>query len=886
MIKAWIVTSLYMAIALLSACNREEGIITCESLIREMTDRQSLARYPDKPFKHKQFSSYNRASVSPLEDGWFANQDMSHFLRVEVNGGRREFVLFDAEGPGAVVRWWMTFYRARHGTIRIYIDRDTLPVIGGSPDDLLSGEILAGAPLAISLQKGAPLGEVGRDYDHNLYVPIPFEKQCKITYESDSIVTRYDYEGTPVPQGYFWPDVFYNIGFRLYDPDVKVESFSLRALEKVRPLLSEAGMALLADQVACRREWSFQKLLLPGDSVTLDINRARSAINRLRIHLDAVEMNQALRSTVLCLAFDGHQTVWVPVGEFFGSGYTLQTHKTWMNSSDGRGGLESFRVMPFRETCTISLVNFGDQEVSVSGSAGTEVFDWTPGSMYFAASWHEAYQIPSRDSSGSPFDMNFVTISGKGVYVGDQVTLFNSTYHWWGEGDEKIFVDGESFPSSFGTGSEDYYGYSFARQEAFSHPFLAQPTGTGNMQAGVTVNTRHRSLDAIPFHSAISANIELWHWANVRVNYALTSFYYVTLPYRVNIKSDIEAVRRPVALGLSGGNPAYHYSAGDFKTIPKIDAHFHYLSTDDRYMKLAKSLNIKLLTPIWDGEEVSIADQTALSESVYRAFPGWYAFFGTFPVDSFDHPGFAGRTIAHIDRCLQEGASGIKIWKNIGMVLKDRSGKFVMIDDPAFGPVFKYLEEKNIPVIAHLGEPRNCWLPLDRMNNEGDASYYRENPQYHMYLHPEVPSYEEQIAARDRILSRHPSLRLVGAHLGSLEWSVDELARRFDAYPEFRADVSARIFHLQLQSGKDYAKVRNFMIRYQDRLLYGTDQEVHDVPGITFEQTSAGLENGWYRQWLYFATDSVVGGIRGLNLPAVVIDKLYYRNAEIFFRRH
>jgi hypothetical protein len=167
--------------------------------------------------------------------------------------------------------------------------------------------------------------------------------------------------------------------------------------------------------------------------------------------------------------------------------------------------------------------------------------------MYFGATWHEYRHIESRDEFGSPFDLNFIEIKGRGVYVGDQLTLFNNTYHWWGEGDEKIFVDGESFPSSFGTGSEDYYGYSFARSEPFSHPFLSQPEGKGNTDWGLTVNMRHRSLDAIPFNKSISSNIELWHWTKVPINFALTSYWYTQVPFWQNRTQNIESVQYPVA---------------------------------------------------------------------------------------------------------------------------------------------------------------------------------------------------------------------------------------------------------------------------------------------------------------------------------------------------
>lgn len=519
-----------------------------KSLLSEMVQREHLCNFPKQKYKLIQFSSYNRKSKAPGEAGWFANEDMSHFIRVEENSGRREFVLFDAEGPGAVVRWWMTFYKAQNGMIRIYIDNDTIPVIKGAPDKLLSGTLLTVPPLAISVQAGAVLGEQGRDYDHNFYLPIPFNSHCKITYECDSLVLRNNYQGIPVPGGYYWPDVFYNIDYRAYEKNIRVESFSFETLRKAKPLLVKTITDLTDNHVISSKEINFSKTILPGDSLVVELPGKRLAINRLSIEMEAADMPQALRSTVIQASFDDHQTVWLPVGEFFGSGYCLSPHKTWMNQRDENGRMESFWIMPFRQKCKITILNYSRDSVMIKGFAGLTDYRWQDGSMYFGASWHEYHRIKTRDEKGSPFDLNFIDLKGKGVYAGDQVTLFNNTYEWWGEGDEKIFVDGEKFPSSFGTGSEDYYGYSFARQEPFSHPFISQPVGIGNMSWGVTVNMRHRSLDAIPFSSSISSNIELWHWANIYINYALTSYFYITPPFRINVMPDPESVKRKVVV--------------------------------------------------------------------------------------------------------------------------------------------------------------------------------------------------------------------------------------------------------------------------------------------------------------------------------------------------
>lgn len=340
---------------------------------------------------------------------------------------------------------------------------------------------------------------------------------------------------------------------------------------------------------------------------------------------------------------------------------------------------------------------------------------------------------------------------------------------------------------------------------------------------------------------------------------------------------------------VSCRNNSGYYNRSDFAKVPKTDVHFHYNSTDGRYVKFAfDSMNFRLVSPNVDSE-IPLDSQLNTAGLVHHNFPGKFAFFGTFSVDSFGREGFAENTVARIEKCMKAGACGIKIWKNIGMVLKNKEGKFVMVDDPAFDQVFDYLEANNIMVMAHLGEPRNCWLPEDQMTVDNDRRYYANHPQYHMFKHPEAPSYEDQIRARDNLLKKHPKLRLVGAHLASLEWNVDELAKHFDQYPNLKADLAARIGHLQYQSRADYDRVRNFMIKYQDRLMYGTDGSVSQKD-TSLNRMKARMRSGWLDHWMYLATDSPVvvkdlagQKVKGLHLPKEVIDKLYSKNAAEFF---
>ena len=213
-----------------------------------------------------------------------------------------------------------------------------------------------------------------------------------------------------------------------------------------------------------------------------------------------------------------------------------------------------------------------------------------------------------------------------------------------------------------------------------------------------------------------------------------------------------------------------------------------------------------------------------------RAYPERVAFAATFDAQGSDRPEWLAKTRQQLDAALAAGAVAVKVWKDIGMQWRDPDGHVVMIDDARFAPVFHLLDTRGVVVLGHQGEPRNAWLPLAQMTINGDREYFSEHPNYHMALHPEWPTYEQQLAARDRMLDAHPGLHFVGVHLASLEWDVDRVAAFLDRYPKASVDLAARMPHLQRQAVDGRDRVRAFFIKYQDRILYGTD--------ITREQRS------------------------------------------------
>jgi predicted TIM-barrel fold metal-dependent hydrolase len=328
-----------------------------------------------------------------------------------------------------------------------------------------------------------------------------------------------------------------------------------------------------------------------------------------------------------------------------------------------------------------------------------------------------------------------------------------------------------------------------------------------------------------------------------------------------------------------------YYSVDDFYRVKKIDAHAHELTKRSEFVKQAKADNfilISLNTEVPD--EPSIDSQQYYILQLRHSFPDNIYYVTTFETATINQPGWSDRQLAYLKRSFDSGAIGIKVWKNIGMTIKDKDSNFIMIDNPVFDPIFNYLEQNNIPVIGHIGEPKNCWLPLDEMTTNNDKSYFTAHPEYHMYLHPEYPSYDALIQSRDHLLEKHPKLKFVGAHLGSLEWSVDEIAKRLDKLPNMSVDPAERIGQLQYQSIQNWQKVHDFFIKYQDRLMYGTDLE--DNESMSSDEVRMHSHELWTKDWRYFCTDDSLQSsfvnkkFKGLHLPQTVIDKFYYKNAE------
>lgn len=561
--------------------------VTIETLLKEQTTREQISEYPSPSYVCKQFSSYDRARKKPGEKSWFSNWDRSMFIRTEFNQGRKEYVMMDTEGPGAIVRFWMTFGGDDFGkgTLRIYFDNDTIPAIQGNAWDILGKGKLVGRPLSASVSDSTDYEMRGYD----LYLPLPYSRHCKITYQSDYIK---DFGAKTGGEA-----VYYNINYRTYEPGTKVRTFSTDQLKEFSSLiqitqnkLSEKNVSMPVASLAK----NLKGTILPGKSICVDIHKNSSAILKLSFKIEAGKIEQALRSTVLRISFDSITTVNCPMGDFFGTGYKIIESNTWYTKIDKDSTLSCYWVMPFRKNCSVSVENRGDQAIVIkTGEITTAPYKWTNNTMYFGSSWKQfSYlrtgEMKDNEGGGGPFDINFVDIDGKGVYVGDEITLFNTVYAWWGEGDEKVYIDNEPFPSHIGTGSEDYYGYAWCRPEKFTnHPFIAQPDGSGNFNPGYTNNLRFRSLDAIAFSKHLKFDMEMWHWTKSIIHYAPITFWYISPKDAATCPvSDLKGLSVPVALTREDIIPPViagnKIEGEDMKLENMTEGYFRYSNSTER----------------------------------------------------------------------------------------------------------------------------------------------------------------------------------------------------------------------------------------------------------------------------------------------------------------
>ena len=224
-----------------------------------------------------------------------------------------------------------------------------------------------------------------------------------------------------------------------------------------------------------------------------------------------------------------------------------------------------------------------------------------------------------------------------------------------------------------------------------------------------------------------------------------------------------------------------------FTSMEPIDAHAHAFKVDPEFYDFLRRVHVHLVDIVvankHEADFPSLEPKIEAAQAFVKDSNGQAVLCTTFDPFKFSDPRFADDAVRQLNRDFAWGAVAVKIWKNVGMELTDQSGRFVMPDDIRLEPIYNDIAAHGKTLIAHLAEPDSCWQPPNR--SSPDYRYYTEHPEWYMYKQPDRPRKATIIQARDHMLEENPKLRVVGAHLGSLETDLEGIGQRFDRYPNF-----------------------------------------------------------------------------------------------------
>jgi len=486
--------------------------VSVRTLLPEMTELMYLTRRPSPAYTEAQASSYDRASTKPGLDTWFANGDAGQFVRVENVGGRKEYVLADLKGPGAVVRFWSA---NPAGTVRFYFDGEETPRFVHKLRDLLTGKV---PPLSDPFGYGAAEGT-------DLYFPFPYAKSLKITVDDT------DEDKAKA--------LYYHVNYRTYAPGTSVATFTPGELTSLQSALKPISTALQGKGTlalgSSLKETPFAAKIAPGKSAEIARIKGEGMVRLFTARIpfplvqtikemdwsDPHQPHNVLRSLWLEVKVDGETTISAPLGDFFGSAPGLLPYSSLPMMVAKDGTMTCLFPMPIGKELRASIQNLGPIDIPVSTSFVFASGKLPENSYRFHAHFNQDY------GKTRPFrDLHFLDAQGEGFFVGTHLHVTNPTGAWWGEGDEKVYVDGETFPSTFGTGSEDYYGYAWCSPTLFQRAYHGQTRCDGPANFGHTSVYRWQLFDAIPFKKSFKFDIEMWHWQDVLAGWSRVTYWY------------------------------------------------------------------------------------------------------------------------------------------------------------------------------------------------------------------------------------------------------------------------------------------------------------------------------------------------------------------------
>ena len=575
-----------------------QSIITTGSLISEMADLERLTT--SSKYRSVQYSSYDRRSVSPDKPGWFANADgfgnetipgFEKTLKEPDADGVGDYLICDVKEPGAVVRLWTA---RSGGKIRMYLDGKK--VFEGAAE-----KFFWEFPKEVGSFDGIELQGTFRQYDA-LYFPIPFAKSCRIEWIGKLSEAH-----------------FYHVGFRLYDKNTKIKTFQPDDLVTYRKEIEQAVKVLSApDAIALSGETKKSSNIIPvGQKQTILNIEGSRAIEQLKIKINTPYPDVILRQAILRIFFDGASIPYIesPVGDFFGAAPGINPYVSLPLSVDKDGTMTCRFIMPFEKSALIQIENMSGQKIDVEASVSTRPYTWNKdNSLYFRALWRINHGLKS--SEKDVIDLPYLLAMGEGRIVGAACYLMNPSNvpsahgNWWGEGDEKIFIDNDIFPSYFGTGSEDYYNYSWSSSRIFYYPYCGQPRNDGPDTRGFVTNFRWHIMDDIPYKNNAAFYMELYShddvpgfiYARMIYNYAKAGLLNDHSPITAD---DVRPMEMPV------WNPVAYKGSADYRFVNAEAAFRGNANTSFEYDPLWAGGKVFVWKPEKTGEKINFEVNTS-----------------------------------------------------------------------------------------------------------------------------------------------------------------------------------------------------------------------------------------------------------------------------------
>lgn len=279
--------------------------------------------------------------------------------------------------------------------------------------------------------------------------------------------------------------------------------------------------------------------------------------------------------------------------------------------------------------------------------------------------------------------------------------------------------------------------------------------------------------------------------------------------------------------------------------------------------------------------------------------------FVTLDFDEATSPGYGKRLAEALAEAHKAGARGLKISKALGLFHKGPDGKLLTVDEPELDAVFQKAGELKLPVAIHVGDPQAFWQQPGPQNERFDELLAHPDWSFHdSYKRGDLPSWQALHQAFLRRVARHPKTTFIGVHFGNAPEEPDLVAQALDRYPNLYIDTAARLPEIGRNDARHgAARMRAFFLKYQDRILFGTDTAFsrHGVPAMfgsvgTDAPTAADAERFFESTFRYFESDAedipsptpIQGKwtIGGVNLPTDVLEKIYFRNAEKLLQIH